>query len=122
MRYFDGLPRPVPWIWCSLDLLDECLHIISRCSVSTECHLKTCGGLISTFGATNSCFDGPDESDPGGPRFDGPDDPIPAGPNRARVNQTIIGNRLRVLSVIPGAGVDVDEVDVVTAGVTFCAA
>ena len=85
------------------------LHIISRCSVSTECHLKTCGGLISTFGATKTCFDGPD-------------DPIPAGPNRARVNQTIIGNRLRVLTVIPGAGVDVDEVDVVTAGVTFCAA
>ena len=100
------------------------LHIISRCSVSTECHLKTCGGLISTFGATNpdSCLNGPDNPDPGGCSFDGPDDPLPAGPNRARVNQTIIGNRLRVLTVIPGAGVDVDEVDVVTAGVTFCAA
>ena len=97
--------------------------------------MNTCGGLISTFGATNpdSCLNGPDNPDPGGCSFDGPDDPLPAGPNRARVNQTITGNRLRVLTVhrqptagahsyIPGAGVDVDEVDVVTAGVTFCAA
>lgn len=101
------------------------LHIIFRCSVSTKCHLKTCGGLISTCGAKNpdSCFNGPDDPpDPGRPKLDGPDDPLPAGPNRTRVNQTIIGNRLRVLTVIPGAGVDVDEVDVVTAGVTFCAA